>query len=114
MFRKSSIYRLMPFITILGIFLTACAGAATPSMEQASYDQGFAEAPEEAVMERDEGASFNAVSAQLPETRRIVIQDASMTIVVDDPSSSMESIALMAEEMGGFVISANLYPTVTI
>lgn len=109
MFGKSHFFRLLIFFAILAVLLAACAGAATPSMEQAYYDQGIAGAPEEAVMERDEEASLNAVSAELPQARRIVIKDASMTIVVDDPSGSMESIARLADEMGGFVVSANLY-----
>jgi len=38
-----------------------------------------------------------------------VIKNASSTIVVDDPAKSLDAIARMAEEMGGFVVTANLY-----
>jgi hypothetical protein len=47
----------------------------------------------------------NAAQAQ----ERIVIKNASLTIVVSDPSESMNNISKMAEAMGGFVVSANMY-----
>jgi hypothetical protein len=40
---------------------------------------------------------------------RIVIKNAREEIVVDQPDQSMDRISQMAEEMGGFVVSANLY-----
>ena len=110
MYRKLKSTHSLLILTTVALLLTACAGAASPSMEEAYFDQGMpAEAPAEAYLEREGEASFNAISAPLPEARRIVIKDASMTIVVDDPSASMESIARLADEMGGFVVSANLY-----
>jgi ABC-type multidrug transport system fused ATPase/permease subunit len=42
-----------------------------------------------------------------------VIKNASLEIVVNAPDESMQSISSMAEEMGGFVVSANLYQTHT-
>jgi hypothetical protein len=42
---------------------------------------------------------------------RIVIKNADLEIVVDAPDESMETIGRMAEQMGGFVVSANLYMT---
>ena len=40
---------------------------------------------------------------------RIVIKNANLTISVSDPSKSMVTISKMAEDMGGFVVSANVY-----
>jgi hypothetical protein len=40
---------------------------------------------------------------------RIVIKNANLSIVVEDPAKSMENIGTMAEEMGGFIVSAELY-----
>ena len=40
---------------------------------------------------------------------RIVIKNASLSISVSDPSKSMVTISKMAEDMGGFVVSANVY-----
>jgi hypothetical protein len=43
---------------------------------------------------------------------RLVIKNGSLSIVVDDPVKSMDSITALAEEMGGFVVSANLTETI--
>jgi hypothetical protein len=42
---------------------------------------------------------------------RMVIQNADLAIVVADPKARMQEIADMATEMGGFVVSSNLYTT---
>lgn len=42
-------------------------------------------------------------------TERLVIQNVDMRIVVADPKTRMDEIAQMAVEMGGFVVSSNLY-----
>jgi hypothetical protein len=42
-----------------------------------------------------------------------VIKNASLEIVVNAPDESMQSISQLAEQMGGFVVSANLYKTQT-
>lgn len=42
-------------------------------------------------------------------TERMVIQNVDMSIVVADPAARMKEIADMAVEMGGFVVSSNLY-----
>jgi hypothetical protein len=44
---------------------------------------------------------------------RLVIMNADVTIVVTDPQSKMETINLMATNLGGFVISMNMYQTNT-
>jgi len=42
-------------------------------------------------------------------SERIVIKNANLEIVVNAPDESLKTIGRMAEEMGGFVVSANLY-----
>jgi hypothetical protein len=44
---------------------------------------------------------------------RLVIQNADLSIVVIDPEAKMDEIGKMAEEMGGFVVSKNVYQTTT-
>jgi hypothetical protein len=51
----------------------------------------------------------NSVIAQGQE--RLVIQNADLAIVVADPKARMDEIADLAAEMGGFVVSSNLYQT---
>jgi hypothetical protein len=42
-------------------------------------------------------------------TERMVIQNVDISIVVADPKARMEELADLAVEMGGFVVSSNLY-----
>ena len=49
------------------------------------------------------------MSSQVDGGQRIVIRNANLTIVVDDPSQSMTTISRMAESMGGYIVSSNLY-----
>lgn len=44
---------------------------------------------------------------------RMVVRNADLAIVVKDPEVSMEEISKLAEEMGGFVVSSNLYQSYT-
>ncbi len=74
------------------------AAPAAPKMEFESADAVFQES----------GAARPTGDAE-----RIVIKNANLSIVVADPAFSMEAIAKMAEGMGGFVVSSNLYKTTT-
>lgn len=65
-----------------------------------------AAAPEESKVLFD-GTTSNQVVA----VDRIVIKNADMAIVVKDPQASMTAITKLAEEMGGYVVAANLYRT---
>ena len=56
-----------------------------------------------------EGQTTVASDISSQAIERIVIKNASLTISVSDPSKSMNTISKMAEEMGGFVVSANMY-----
>jgi hypothetical protein len=91
-------------IVIVAILvLTGCAQA------QPDVETVFVEAPaEQPAVARESAAGFDA-SIPAVEIERLVIKNANSTIVVDDPAKSMDAIARMAEEMGGFVVTANLY-----
>jgi hypothetical protein len=104
----------------LSIMLSSCAMA--PSYVESQEDKAVmgmmpAEAPrmdaegffmEEAAMEG--GFSTSSASGN---GERIVIKNADLAIIVTDPSEAMETIAKMAEGMGGFVVYSNLYKTTT-
>lgn len=62
------------------------------------------------AMEESGGSAFDT-SAQ--STERIVIRNASISIVVEDPTGAVTTITQMAEGMDGFVVSSNLYKTTT-
>ncbi|HEX2698175.1 MAG TPA: DUF4349 domain-containing protein [Anaerolineales bacterium] len=44
---------------------------------------------------------------------RLVVQNADLTIVVTDVRARVQAISAMAKQMGGFVVSANVYETYT-
>lgn len=109
---------------VLAVILTACGARAAyaPIAEQRDgYGGG---APEEylsaptmmpamayadAVKSSDAGGVVVAVSATTSD--RLIIKNADLTIVVSDPQAKMEAIIQMANSMGGFVVSSNLYQT---
>jgi len=104
------------------LILAACASAAAPS--QRSFDlaggapasqEMMAEAPMEEATAPDAdfasnaaGEGFNAAAVE-----RLVIQNADLSVVVIDPEAKMDEIGKMAEDMGGFVVSKNVFQTTT-
>jgi hypothetical protein len=106
--------RFIPILSILALLLGACApAAATPAADRSFSSAGAPAQP----------PSPNQPRAAVPETgnlsdstaqqaiQRIVIKNGNLVIVVADPAKSMETISKMAEEMGGYVVSANLNQT---
>lgn len=70
-------------------------------------------APMEAPAAGMENASFTSGSGSQSEATRLVIQNVNMSIVVVEPGDAMTAIAKMASDMGGFVVSSNLYKYTT-
>ena len=99
---------------IVALILAACGSAASRS-----FEQGFAvEAPPpEVAVERDmvagapPGEPSLGFASQDIAAERLVIRNANLTLVVTDPAQSVETISQMAREMGGFVVSSNIYQT---
>jgi len=100
--------------------LAACGAASSPlpfaversagiggSADQAMLQPAM-EAPSAPVME---GGYASSIPGNAAPADRVVIRTASLSIVVTDPAASLKDIGRMAEEMGGFVVSANLYKT---
>lgn len=108
------IKRTIMALSLLSLLLAACAAQPQLASEPDFFPGGGEEAPApvEAITER-EAVSFAAdKSAGLPEAaERLVIKNADISVVVDDPGEALNQIARMAEEMGGFVVSSNLYMT---
>jgi hypothetical protein len=50
---------------------------------------------------------------QSAEVERLVIKNANLSIVVKDPAKAMDEITQMADKMGGWVVTSNLYKTTT-
>lgn len=106
------------FIIIAMLSLVACAsakseapamdfmegGASAPAIQQ--EELYAAEAEQSAVSNSGTGVSATSVE-------RIVIQNADLAIVVSDVKGRMEAIQDMAQQLGGFVVSSNLYQSYT-
>jgi uncharacterized beta-barrel protein YwiB (DUF1934 family) len=114
---KRSIF--FSFALIVAVMLSACASGARSEPEyaieapaQPALDvaplpsEGYAE--DQAPSSGSGGGGVEASSVE-----RLVIQNADLAIVVSDVEGRMDDIQKMAEEMGGFVVSSNLYETYT-
>ena len=113
---------------IAAVLLAACGTPALapaepsyveqPAMGIGGGDSGYVEesyAPEAPLpqgtmpaYDKSNGGNVDAAARE-----RLVIRNADLSIVVKDPETSMTSISKLAEEMGGFVVSSNLYQTYT-
>ncbi|KPL70061.1 hypothetical protein ADN00_18610 [Ornatilinea apprima] len=110
-------------LVILAMTLAACSPAAsTRSLNAVAEEKGYESMPMEApaaaapAMEMDSGFTANSYSGdtvQAQAVERIVIKNASLSIVVVDPAVAMDTIGKMAESMGGFIVSSNLYKSYT-
>jgi Domain of unknown function (DUF4349) len=114
--------RLITLFALFALLLVACAPAfqsSEPAVQeflgepQTAYDNagGFAPAaPMEAPAAEIERSFISPEAVKSGEAaNRIVIKNAREELVVDAPDKSMEAIGRMAEEMGGFVVAANMY-----
>jgi len=103
------------FVGILALLLGACGAASVRS--EPAFDPGYqggmvdsiAMAPEmERSIAAEDSLSFSESTVSV---ERLVIRNAHIAIVVPDPSNNLEEIAAMAESLGGYVVSSNLYQT---
>jgi len=105
--------RLGIFFLVCTLLLSSCAAAsATKEVTQRALDQGapaMAPAMPEANFKAANFESAAAPAAPGELVNRIVIKNAELSIVVQDPADAMNSISEMAEKMGGFIVSSQLY-----
>ena len=110
--------RRLALLTILVSALILGACGALPSAQRAldypSEMMGSAlpSAPEMIGVSESQIMTDKAVysGAPIPQDR-MVIRNANLTLVVEDPTASVDTISKLAEEMGGFVVSSYLYQT---
>ena len=90
--------------------LPGAGGGADPQFQ---YSGAPAEAPMPAVdlfsAEEADRQSVDSSVANQQGQDRLVIKNADLAIIVNDPEARMKQISAMAVEMGGFVVSSNLY-----
>jgi archaellum component FlaC len=113
--------RLVLISMIFLLLLSGCAPAATmaPAQPQAAPAERDFSAPASEGFLSGRGADSNkAASSQSstgsqsePGANRLVIRNANLTIIVEDPATALTAVTGMAEGMGGFVVTSNLYKT---
>ncbi len=113
------------FSIILLTFCVALAGCASQRNSEAkSFTEEMGMAPAAPMMMYDEAveqemapapreASADFAQDSPNSVERVVIKNANMSIIVQDPASAMKTISQMADEMGGFVVASDLYKTTT-
>lgn len=94
---------------ILALLGSACAAARSTAPEFDSQQKPGSVAPSQPNGMAASGSSLANYNTTAQSTERIVIKNANMSIVVTDPAKSMDAISQLADEMGGYVVSANLY-----
>ncbi len=108
--------RYLIYLTLLvaPLLLGACALRGQPEAVMVEY----AAAPMEGVMVESEVMSFEdaARTTNLQPIEplgqdRLVIRNADLNLVVVDPAETAERISQIAEELGGFVVSMNIFQT---
>jgi len=103
----------IPLILLLFV-LSACSPAMSVAQDaapNAPSQSGGAPAYEGENM-RSAATSGNLADVSVQgQPDRLVIKNANLSIAVVDPTTSMTTVANMASEMGGYVVSSNLYKT---
>jgi len=107
------------FLSVLAILFSSCAagsaqydseilmdaGAPMAKGMEFSSDSYFGEAENSIT-----SASYQDTGIQTQESRtRMVIKNASLSIVVEEPGTTLDAISDLAADLGGFVVSSNLY-----
>lgn len=109
------IKRLSIFLLIAVMALSGCAGSRSATSEAPGISSVQSDG-EASAGEWDEPANASPEQPAEPaqqDVERIVIRNAELTILVEDPSQAIGTVSGMAETMGGFIVSSNLYKTHT-
>lgn len=113
------IFKTLAGVLFAVLVLSACAARAPspPSGPEIGVPMDKSFAPEyraaptpQPAQAFSEGGFASSASASV---ERMVIKNANLSLIVKDPPSAMDAIAQMAENMGGFVVTADLYQTTT-
>jgi hypothetical protein len=106
--------RIVFVVILMAAFIVSCAPAMSRQLSKESNAGGVSAIAPPAQADQSIAQSPPnefATGSSKPEVERLVIKNAQLTITVTDPAKSLEMISKMADEMGGFVVSANLSQT---
>lgn len=98
-------------LVILTLLLASCAGSSrslnSPEAPSVLTERQAVESVAGVAPSPDKSAY--AVNQSVTSVDRLVIKNATLSIAVNDPLKSMDNISHMAESMGGFVVTADMY-----
>jgi hypothetical protein len=107
--------KLIFLITVLALVLAACSAQSEEyaPMEMPVVQEVYVESERVAADSSYPSGGGMASSAPVANTtiERLVIKNASLSMAVDDPEASMDLITALAEDLGGYVVSAYMYQT---
>ncbi len=115
--------KLVSLFLLAVLVLTACSSAKNTQVESRDFvnQATAAMAPmPEVLSDKAMGGAYSESTSNVSgqssvpdaEAVRLVIRNADLSIVVDDPSNAMGYINQMAERMGGYVVTSNLWKSV--
>ncbi len=102
-------------LALAAFTLAACGGAAQSSYEMSGAGgEPMLAAPAAPVMDKaaygeSAPAGGSGGGTQATTVERMVVKNAQVSIVVADVEERMKAVQLMAQRMGGYVVSSNLY-----
>jgi hypothetical protein len=102
-------------LSIFAILLAGCSVAGAPEMD--SIQSAPIEPETEKYVEQqveDVGHSDYSTTnggGEAAPIEPLVIRNANLNLIVEDPAQSADEIASLAESMGGFVVNSNVYQT---
>jgi hypothetical protein len=105
-------YKKVSFALVILSLLIASCGGSTQGLRSAAQPDVVTEmlnveAPSAPAAEGEKGAY--SLDQTATSSDRLVIKNASLSMAVDDPLKSRDNISHMAESMGGFVVTADMY-----
>jgi hypothetical protein len=103
-------------VSILALGLSACGGAAeyTYEYDDAAFAQEEPMEEEAPAEEAEPAADASQGSSAFPSgsapnlSNRLVIKNAHIQLVVDDPAARLDDVVFMTDAIGGFVVSSSL------
>ena len=105
--------RSLPFILVAALLLAACGAAATPFHPSAGEPEFLppAATAAPAAIEAPAASGGRLDESGVAQADRIVIKNASLSLIVKDATAATDEITGLAEGMGGFVVSTNVFET---
>lgn len=106
-------FKKLVILTFAGMFaLAACGAAATPAPADYGYYPAATAAPaatQAAAAESPASSANGNNNVDATTVERLIIKNANLSLVVDNPLDTMQTITHLAEGAGGYVVSTNTF-----